>query len=60
VLDARGLVTAVVNRGPDGADKANSYGVFKEIRLHDPFGNFTESTTVDERGARKHPALDQR
>jgi len=54
VLDGRGLVTEVVNRGPDGADKANSYGVLKEVRSHDdPFGNLTEATTVDERGAPK-------
>ena len=53
VLDGRGLVTEVVNRGPDGADKANSYGVLKEIRSRDTFGNVVEATTVDDRGAPK-------
>jgi YD repeat-containing protein len=53
VLDAGGLITEWVNRGPDGADKANSYGVFKEVRSHDSFGSLLEAATVDERGAPK-------
>src|SRR5262249_52438931 len=53
VLGARGLATESINIGPDGKDKANNYGVLKEVRTHDAFGNIIDATTVDERGVPK-------
>lgn len=53
VLTATGLVTEWVHLGPDGRDKANNYGVLKEIRSHDALGNILEATTVDEHGSPK-------
>jgi hypothetical protein len=46
-----GLVTELVNCGPDGADKVNNHGVLKEQRSHDQLGNIVEATTLDDKGA---------
>jgi hypothetical protein len=51
VRDDAGLVTEAINLGPEDSDRANSYGVLKEIFSHNPMGNIVEATTVDDHGA---------
>jgi YD repeat-containing protein len=51
ILDTRGLVTAVINLGADGSDRANHDGVLKEVRTHDALGNIVEAATRDQNGS---------
>ena len=48
ILDTRGIVTAVINLGADGHDRANNDGVLKEVRTHDALGNIVDAATQDQ------------